>query len=221
MFLGHFGAAFAAKRLAPAAGLGVLFLAAQFVDLLWPTLLLLGVERVAIVPGITRVTPLDFEHYPISHSLAAVLGWGVLLGAVYYALFRKMRAAVVVGLLVVSHWVLDLVVHRPDLPLVPGGAERLGFGLWNSLPATLVVELALLGGGCWLYTRATRPADAAGRWGFVGLVAFLLVIQAANVLGPPPPSVAAIAWVGHAQWLLVLWAFWIDRHRVAASPTAP
>ena len=221
MFIGHFGAAFAAQRLAPAAGLGVLFLAAQFVDLLWPTLLLMGVERVAIVPGITRVTPLDFEHYPVSHSLVAVAGWGLLLGAAYYALFRKARAAVIVGALVLSHWVLDLVVHRPDLPLVPGGVERLGLGLWNSLPATLAVELALLGVGCWLYTRATRPADSAGRWGFVGLVAFLLVIQAANVLGPPPPSVAAIAWVGHAQWLLVLWAFWIDRHRVPAPPMAP
>ena len=217
MFIGHFGAAFAAKRLAPAAGLGALFLAAQFADLLWPTLLLLGVERVAIVPGITRVTPLDFEHYPVSHSLAAVCGWALLLGAVYYALFRRARAAVVVAALVVSHWVLDLVVHRPDLPLVPGG-ERFGLGLWNSLPATLAVELTLLGVGCWLYTRATRPRDAAGRWGFVGLVAFLLAIQAANVLGPPPPSVTAIAWVGQAQWLLVLWAFWIDRHREVVRP---
>ena len=137
MFLGHFGVAFGAKRYAPTAGLGVLFLAAQFVDVLWPTLLLLGVERVAIVPGITTVTPLDFQHYPVSHSLAAVIGWAALLGGAYYAMFRSRRAAWVIAALVVSHWFLDLVVHRPDLPLAPGHEARLGLGLWNSLPAIL------------------------------------------------------------------------------------
>ena len=213
MFVGHFGVGFAAKRLAPSAGLGTLFLAAQFVDLLWPTLLLVGWERVEISPGITAVTPLDFVHYPISHSLAAVAVWGLVIGLGYYAITDRKRDGLVVGLLVVSHWVLDAIVHRPDLPLTPFSPERIGLGLWNSLPATLAVEIPVFVLGCWLYARGTRARDAVGRWAFVGLVAFLVVIQGANLAGPPPPSVAAIAWAGHAQWLLVLWACWVDRHR--------
>ena len=215
MFVGHFGLGFAAKRLAPQVGLGALFLAAQFIDLLWPTFLLLGWERVAISPGITATVPLDFQHYPISHSLAGAAGWGALLGAAYFAFTRNTRGSWVVAALVVSHWMLDAIVHRPDLPLVPGGEARIGLGLWNSLPATLAVEVPLFLAGCWIYARATKARDAAGRWGFAGLVAFLLLVHAANLAGDPPPSATAIAWVGHAQWLLVLWAFWVDRHRAA------
>ena len=213
MFLGHFGMGFAAKRHAPRASLGTLFAAAQFVDLLWPTLLLLGVERVAIAPGNTVVTPLDFAYYPFSHSLLAVVGWAALVGGGYLALRGARREALVLALLVISHWVLDAVVHRPDLPLTPFGETRIGLGLWNSLPATVLVETPLFFLGCWLYARATRPLDRAGRWGLWGLVAFLLLIQAGNLFGDPPPSVTAIAWVGQAQWLLVLWAYWVDRHR--------
>ena len=216
MFAGHFGVGFAAKRFAPSGGLGVLCLAAQFIDLLWPTFLLLGWERVAIAPGVTAVTPLDFQHYPYSHSLLAAVGWGALLGCAYFALTRERRGALVVAALVVSHWLLDALVHRPDLPLTPFGEGRVGLGLWNSLPATLLVEMPIFIGGCWLYARATRARDAVGRWAFVGLVAFLLLIQAANLAGDPPPSVDAIAWAGQAQWLIVLWAFWVDRHREAA-----
>jgi hypothetical protein len=128
-------------------------------------------------------------------------------------MFRSARAAFVVALLVASHWALDLVVHRPDLPLAPGVEARVGLGLWNSMPATVAVEFALLGIGCWLYARVTRARDGVGRWGFAGLVAFLALTEVMNLTGPPPPSVEAIAWVGQAQWLLVLWAFWIDRHR--------
>jgi hypothetical protein len=220
MFIGHFGVAFAAKRYAPRASLGSLFVAAQFVDLLWPTLLLLGVERVAIAPGITLVTPLDFQHYPVSHSLLAVVGWAVLVGGGFFALRGARREALVLALLVISHWFLDVLVHRPDLPLTPLGQVRVGLGLWNSMAATLLLELSLLFAGGWLYASDTRERDAAGRWGYWGLIAFLLLIQAANLFGEPPPSVMAIAWVGQAQWLLVLWAFWLDRHRElrAAGP---
>ena len=213
MFIGHFGVGFAAKRYAPRAGLGTLFLAAQFVDLLWPTLLLLGIERVAIAPGATVVTPLDFQHYPVSHSLLAVVGWAALVGGGYLALRGARREALLLALLVISHWLLDALVHRPDLPLAPFGATRVGFGLWNSLPLTLLVEVPLFVVGGWLYARATRARDAAGRWGFWGLVAFLLLVYAANLSGEPPPDAMAIAWVGQAQWLLVLWGYWLDRHR--------
>jgi hypothetical protein len=213
VFIGHFGVGLGAKRVAPQVSLGTLMLAAQFIDLLWPTLLLLGLERVRIAPGITAVTPLDFEHYPISHSLAAVLGWSVIVGAIHFLVRRNKRAAVLLGLLVTSHWAIDLVAHRPDLPIVPGGELRLGFGLWSSLPFTLALEGALFALGVCVYARSTTAADAIGRWGFRGLVAFLIAIHAGNLFGPPPPSVEAIAWAGHAQWLLVVWAWWVDAHR--------
>jgi FtsH-binding integral membrane protein len=217
MFIGHFGVGFGAKAAAPRASLGVLFLAAQFVDLLWPTLLLLGAEHVKIAPGITKVTPLDFTDYPISHSLLAAVVWAVLFAGVYFIIGKYRRGAWVCGLAVLSHWVLDLVVHRPDLPLMPGGAARFGLGLWNSLPATLAVELAVFGLGVFLYLRTTRAVDRTGSIALWALVVFLLLIYASNLIGPPPPSVTAIGWVGQAQWLLIVWGFWVDRHRVVVA----
>ncbi|HWP11739.1 MAG TPA: hypothetical protein VNN06_07945 [Ramlibacter sp.] len=213
MFIGHFAVGFGAKSVAPRVSLGWLFLAAQFIDLLWPTLLLLGVERVRIVPGATVVTPLVFEHYPISHSLLAVIGWAALVGIVHFWLHRQRVAALVLGLLVVSHWVLDALVHQPDLPLYPGSATVVGLNVWSSLPITVALEGSLFALGVWLYARTTSPNDAVGRWGFAGLVAFLIAVYAGNLFGAPPPSALAIAWVGHLQWLLVAWAYWIDKHR--------
>lgn len=215
MFIGHFAVGFGAKSAAPKVSLGALFLAAQFIDLLWPTLLLLGIERVRIVPGATAVTPLMFDHYPVSHSLLAVFGWAVLVACVYFVLRRERIGALVLGMLVLSHWGLDALVHRPDLPLYPGSDTLVGLDAWSSLPITLAIELPLFALGLRLYVRATTPADATGRWGLVALVVFLLASYAGNLFGPPPPSAAAIAWVGHSQWLLVLWAYWVDKHRHA------
>jgi hypothetical protein len=214
LFLGHFGVGFGAKRLAPRTSLGTLFLAAQFIDLLWPSLLLLGLERVAIVPGITTVTPLDFTHYPWTHSLLLVAFWGAAFGAVYYLIQRYRVGAWVCGVAVVSHWVLDLLLHRPDLPILPGGEYRVGFGLWNSLGATLVIEMAIFGVGLALYLRTTTAADRIGSVSLWSLVGFLVLVYLGNVFGSPPPSVRAIAWLGQTQWLLVIWAYWIDRHRM-------
>lgn len=218
MFIGHFGVGFGAKSLAPKVSLGTLFLAAQFLDLLWPSLLLLGVEKVRIVAGATAVTPLVFESYPISHSLLAVLVWAGLVGGIHFALNRQRIAALVLGALVISHWGLDAIVHQPDLPLYPGSSTFVGLNAWSSLPLTAIFESALFAFGIRLYCRATRPKDAIGRWGFVGLVIFLAGIYAGNLFGAPPPSVDAIAWVGQSQWLLVLWAYWIDRHRQVSVP---
>ncbi|MBU0622788.1 MAG: hypothetical protein KJ795_13205 [Gammaproteobacteria bacterium] len=215
MFIAHFGVGFGAKSIAPKVSLGTLFLAAQFIDLLWPTLLLLGLEQVRIVPGATVVTPLVFDNYPISHSLLAVIGWAVLLGAIHYGLKRDTRNATILGLLVLSHWLLDLMVHQPDLPLYPGSTIFAGLNVWSSLSLTLLLEGSIFAIGVWLYARSTTATDAAGRWGLHGLVAFLLLIYAANLFGAPPPNEAAIAWAGHAQWLLVLWGYWIDGHRHA------
>ena len=216
MFIGHFGIGFAGKAAAPRVSLGALFLAAQFLDLLWPTLLMLGIERVRIVPGATAATPLLFEHYPVSHSLVAVLAWAVLVGVIFFAMRRELRGAVVMGLLVASHWFLDLIVHQPDLPILPNG-PMVGLGAWNSVPLTIALELAFFGLGVWLYLRSTAARDRVGTWALAALVAFLLMIFVANLLGDPPPSVGAIAWSGQAQWLLVLWGFWIDRHRTARA----
>jgi membrane-bound metal-dependent hydrolase YbcI (DUF457 family) len=213
MFIGHFAVGFGAKSVAPKVSLGSLFVAAQFIDLLWPTLLLLGLERVRIEPGATVVTPLAFEHYPISHSLVAVAGWALLVGGVYLLLRRDRRGALVLAALVLSHWVLDAVVHRPDLPLYPGSATLVGLEAWSSLPVTLLIELPLFALGVWLYCRATSARDAAGRWGLWGLVVFLLLVYAANLFSAPPPSTTAIAWAGQLQWLLVLWGYWVDKDR--------
>jgi membrane-bound metal-dependent hydrolase YbcI (DUF457 family) len=219
MFIGHFGAGFSAKAALRCVSLGTLFLAAQFIDLLWPTLLLLGVEQVRIVPGATAVTPLIFEDYPISHSLLAVLAWSITLGVVYFRVQRNWKFALGLAALVLSHWLLDVLVHQPDLQLYPGASARLGLGLWSSVTATLAVEVPLFAVGIWLYTETTAPADRAGKWGLWALVAFLLAIYAGNLFGPPPPSVKAIGWVGQMQWLLVIWAYWLDRHRVDRRPS--
>ena len=215
MFIGHFAVGFAAKRAAPTVSLGSLFLACQLADLVWPTLVLAGVERFEIRPGITVVTPFDFVHYPWSHSLVAMLLWGAALGLTYKMLRRSTwTAPVVLALVVVSHWVLDFISHRPDMPLTWTGPARLGLGLWNSLPATLAVELVFFALGVAVYQRTTAPQDRTGTWAFAGLIAFLLIVYLANLFGPPPPSVAAVAWSAQAMWLLVAWGYWIDRHRL-------
>ncbi len=213
MFIGHFGIGFGAKAAAPRTSLGTLFLAAQFVDLLWPTFLLTGLESVRIAPGITRVTPLDFTFYPYSHSLLLALGWAALFAVAYFLVTRYRTGAVVVAACVVSHWLLDLVTHRPDLPILLADQPKVGLGLWNSLPATLVLEVGLFAVGLFLYSRATTPVSRIGRIGPWALAAFLLAIYAANLFGPPPPSVTAIAWAGQAQWILVALGYLVDRHR--------
>jgi hypothetical protein len=215
MFVGHFAVAFGAKRAVPAVSLGTLFIAGQLADLVWPVLVIAGIERVGVQPGLTVVTPLDFVYYPFSHSLLAAAAWAVAFGAAYMGLRKATaRTGVVLALVVISHWLLDALTHRPDMPLTIGGeSTRVGLGLWNSLPGTLVVELSLLAAGLWLYERSTRAVDRTGRLALRGLVAFLLVIYVANVFGPPPPSGMAAAWSALAMWLLVAWGYWVDRHR--------
>lgn len=212
MFVGHYAVALAAKTRARKAPLWTLFLAAQWADMLWPPLLLAGVEQVRIHPGDTAVTPLDFVRYPVSHSLVMDVLWGLLLGGLVLWRTRDGRAAWWVGALVVSHWVLDWITHRPDMPLWPGG-PRLGLGLWNSVAGTVAVEAGLFAAAVFLYVRATRAMDRRGVWSLWSLVAFLGAVYAANLMGPPPPSVTAVAGGGFALWLFLPWAAWIERHR--------
>ena len=217
MFLGHFGLGFGAKKAAPDVSLGALFMAAQFADLLWPTLLLLGLEQVEVQPGATVMTPLNFASYPYSHSLLALVAWGALVGAASSVLTRsRMFAGVTLGLLVLSHWFLDVLMHRPDVPLTLSGTARLGLGLWNSMALTLAGELLLFCAGLVIYARATAARDRVGSIGLWSLAAFLLVVYLASIFGPPPPGALAVAWAAQAMWLLVAWGYWIDRHRVTA-----
>ena len=213
MFIGHFAVGFAAKRAAPSVSLGTLFLACELVDLIWPVFLLAGIERVRIDPGNTAFTPLDFLSYPWTHSLVMNAAWAVLFGGLYFLFRRNWRAALVVAAVVLSHWFLDLAAHRPDLPLVPGGAV-FGFGLWNSIPATLIVESLLFAGGLAVYFGSTRAKDRIGSFGLGALIVVLVLSYLAAAFGPVPPTVDAIAWAGLAGGLLTCaWGYWIDRHR--------
>ncbi len=218
MFIGHYALGLAARKPAPGISLGTLFLASQFVDLLWPLFLLFGIEQVRIDPGNTAFTPLDFTHYPFTHSLLASVGWAVLFGLVYYALRRNGKGAVILGLLVLSHWVLDLIAHRPDLPLGFGDSVYFGFELWNSVAGTMIFETALFIGGILLFLKTSRAKDRIGKYGFWALIGILYIIYLANVFGPPPPDEGAIAVAGNALWLFVIWAYWVDRHRELKQP---
>ena len=212
MFIGHAVVALAAKPLAPRVNLGLALIAAYWVDLVWPVFLLVGIEQVKIDPGNTAFTPLDFVHYPWTHSLAAALVWSFLFGVL--CLKSGRREAVILGLLVFSHWVLDLISHRPDLPLWPGSEIMLGIGLWNSVPATIAVECAMFAAGIALYVRSAPSRDRVGTWAFWSLIGFLVLAYIGNAFGPPPPSVQAIALVGIVSGpVLGLWAYWADLRR--------
>ena len=216
MFLGHFGLAFAAKRLAPRTGLGTLGAASQWVDLVWPVLVLAGIEQVRIAPGDTAYTPLAFVHYPWTHSLLMALAWGLLLGVAYRLVTGERRGAWVVGSLVASHWVLDLVTHRPDLQLAPWAPGRVGLGLWNHPAASVLVEGAIFAGGVLLYATGTSPRKRSGSIALWSLFGFLVAMAIANQLTTPPGE-TAVAWGTISMWLLVLWMAWVDRLRQSAS----
>lgn len=214
MFIGHFGVGFGAKKFAPEVSLGFLFLAAQFIDLLWPTLLLLGLEHVVISPGITKATPLDFIDYPISHSLLMVIFWGLLLAFITRLFIKNYKIPLIIFLAVVSHWFLDLIVHRPDLPVIPGNPFMMGFGLWNFPYISFVAEGIIFIAGILLYYKATSSKNKFGKYGLIALIVLLVLIQIGNMLGSAPPDVNAIAWAGQLQWLFVVLAFFADKNRL-------
>jgi hypothetical protein len=213
MFVGHLAVALVAKKSEPRVPLAALVAAVFGADFLWPVFLLLGLETVRIDPGNTAFTPLDFVSYPWSHSLAMDVAWGMLFGVIAASALRSRRAGVVVGLAFVSHWVLDFASHRPDMPLWPGGPV-FGLGLWNSIPATLLVEGALFAAAIVIYSRGEPARDAVGRWAFWGLVVLCIGAWVSGPFSPPPPSVTAIATVTLVMAALFPpWAAWIDRHR--------
>lgn len=216
MFIGHVAVALGVKKASAKTPLGTLLLAALWPDLIWPFFLALGWERVEIIPGYTAVSPLDFTHYALSHSLLAVFGWAMLLAGAYLVLRKSRQGALWIGLCVISHWLLDALSHSSDLPLYPGGNHFVGLGLWNSFSGTLLVEGALFVAGVVLYSKTTQARDKTGDFAFRSFVGLMVFIYLLSLMGPPPPSVGAVEVVGILAWLLVPWAYWIDRHRTTA-----
>jgi hypothetical protein len=217
MFIGHFGVALGAKRLVPTVSLGTLIFAAEFLDLIWPIFLLLGLEHVRIAPGITKVSPFDFYDYPISHSLITVLGWSIVVGGVHFVLRRNRSAAIMLGIAVLSHWVLDFVTHRPDLPLWPAG-PKVGLGIWNSWTASIATETFVFAAGLLMYIRKTRSRDRVGEYAFWSLATFLVLGWISSLVAGAPPSTAALAWGGLTISLTVPWGWWADSHRSIRPP---
>jgi membrane-bound metal-dependent hydrolase YbcI (DUF457 family) len=220
VFIGHFALGFAAKRIAPRTSLGTLLAAPELADILFPLFVVLGWEKVAFASAASPFLSITLDQYPISHSLLALIGWGIVFALLYRWRTGYGRGAVVLALLVVSHWVLDFVTHRPDMPLYPGG-PKVGLELWASVPGTLVVEGLLFVAGVAIYARATRARDAVGRYAFWGLVLLLLGLYAASLFSPPPPPGNEFAVVGLIlTFVLVVFGVWVDRHREASSGSA-
>ena len=221
MFIGHFAVGFGAKKFAPRTSLALLLAAPLLGDILWPIFLLLGWEHARVDPGNTKFTPLDLYDYPWSHSLLMCCIWATLFAVVYLALARYRPGAVAMGIGVVSHWILDWITHRPDMPLYPGSAKY-GLGLWNSIWGTMTVEIALFAIGIALYVSVTRARDRVGRWAFGIFVALLMFVYVANLFGGAPENPRAeVAWPAViAPIVLLTWAWWFDHHRALREGSA-
>ncbi len=212
MLLGHYAVGLAAKKIAPRTSMGALVAAPILLDLLWPIFLLLGWEHVTIVPNSNPFLRLQFDSYPISHGLIAVIGWATLYASAYFGLTRYLTGTILIWLGVISHWVLDWIVHLPDLQLY-ATSRMFGLGLWNHRWLTVVIELTLFMIAIWTYQRQTRPKDKIGLYAFLAYVLFLVLVYAGAVFGPPPPSVKKVALITLLTWIMIPWAWWFDSHR--------
>lgn len=214
MFIGHFALGFAGKSVNKKISLGTMFLAVQWLDLLWPVLVLTGVERVNVDPGNTVLTPLNFEYYPWSHSMLMAAIWGVLFALIYYLVKKDGKGAFLLLLLVFSHWVLDWITHRPDLPITPfDDATKVGLGLWNHKWAEIAIETSMFFIGAVMYMRVTKAKNNIGKWSLWALLIFFVAIHFINIFGPPPPNASAVSGAALLLWLVVAWGYWIDRNR--------
>lgn len=217
MFIGHYGLAFGLKRVDPKVSLGTLFVSVQLVDILWCVFILLGWERARIEPGLTAGTPVQFLYYPWSHSLGAGVIWGLLAAAVMYSrptkdTSHRLRAAIVVGFAVASHWFLDVVVHIRDLPLWSDGGTKVGLGLWDHPTASLLVELALVGIGAVLYATHRSRRHPLRPVRLAILIGVLVVLGIVSVTGPPPPNLRIVGVMGLGLYIGLAWlAAWEDR----------
>ena len=210
MFIGHYALALACKKANKLPSLAVLFIAVQFLDLIWPIFVLLGIESFQIDVGNTKLTPLNFTFYPYSHSLLMAIIWGVLFGIIYFFITKNKKASLLLFALVFSHWILDFITHGADLPISPFSETKVGLGLWNNPVVESIIEVGLFIIGAILYFKFGKPKRKIAFW---TLISFLLIIHFMNILGPPPPSTGAVAWAANLSWLFVLWAWWIEKDK--------
>ena len=211
MFIGHFAPALVAATHPRAPKLATLFVAAQLVDWGFFALLLTGAEKMRVVPGITAMNPMDLYHMPWTHSLAGSAVWALGFAALVWLAQRDRVAAGIAGAVVLSHWLLDLLVHRPDLTLA-GSPPKLGLGLWNHPMIAMPLELALTFGALWFFLSRTRgPALPA-----IVLAAILLALQAINWFGPVAsevtPATSYLAFFAYGLATLAAW--WLGKTRV-------
>ena len=222
MFIGHYGASFAAKAIKPSIPLWVLFLAVQLVDVSWAIFVLLGIEKVRIVPGITATNPLDLYYMPYTHGLISSLLWA-LGAAIIYGLLPgvgRWGSAVIVGMAVFSHWLFDLVVHRPDLPLYDN-TLKVGLGLWNLPAIAFMLEVALLVGSMYLCMRITKPVRRGGFYGMIIFGLFMTGVQLMVFFGKPPTSATEVAISALVSYFLfAAVGFWLEQKRVYAATEA-
>ncbi len=220
MFVGHYAVSLALKKVEPKASLGLLFLAVQFLDILFLPFVLLGIERINLIENYTASTHFELIFMPYSHGLFATVLWAVAIYALFRFIFKKgsgkgSTIALVLGLAVFSHWVLDLIVHTPDLPLLGDESLKVGFGLWNNAMATYFLEAVFLLGGFWLYLRATKGTSFLAKYGMLIFVIVLFLVNIVNVFGPPMGD----SRLGFALFGLALYlgfagvAFWLDTKR--------
>jgi hypothetical protein len=190
MFVGHYSVAFAVKSEKNKIPLWVLFVAVQLLDFLWAPFVLLGVEKMRIVPGITAANPLDLYYMPYTHSLIGALVWSGIAFVAYKVTPNgkaKMTAALIVGFAVFSHWILDLLVHRPDLAIYDD-TLKVGFGLWNYKHLEFGVEVAILVGGILIYLKRNVVSSVVRKWCIAIFGLLLILIQAGNTFGSRPLS---------------------------------
>ncbi len=214
MFIGHYAVGLASKKLAPRTSLGALIAAPILLDLLWPIFLLLGWEHVSVVQNNNPFLRLQFDSYPLSHGLVAVIGWATLFASIYFGFTRYVSGAIVIWIGVVSHWTMDYVVHRPDLPLY-SGSRLFGLGLWNHDWVTISIEVLLFVIGVWIYLQQTKAKNKIGDYALWAFIIFLLLAYAGATFGPSPRSVKQLAIGALVTWLFIPWAWWFDAHREA------
>jgi hypothetical protein len=214
MFVGHFGVGFGGKRLAPRTSLGTLVLSAMLADLLGFTFVALGIEHIGIQRGITRVNALNLYDFAWSHSLLMDVVWGALLAGGYFLFRRYSRGAWVIFAVVLSHWVLDWLSHRPDMALAPGFHRYFGLGLYNSPLGLLIVEGAIWIAGIITYLRTTRSKGVAGNLVLgLGIVIFT-ALWLLSFNGAPPPSIHVLIVVDLFLFPLVIgWMYLVDHLR--------
>jgi len=213
MFIGHFGLGLTAKKLDRYVSLGTYFLAAQFLDLLWPIFLILGWEKAEPIPNGPPLENLNFVSYPYSHSLFFAVVWGILFGIVFYARTKRKGTSFLLGFLVVSHWILDYITHVPDLPIAPWSDYKVGLRLWDHQVATIVIESIIFIGGIIIFLQSVHFKKRVPYVSFFIMMLLLAGIFISSFYSPPPPSMKVLGWVGLSQWIFIFWAFAIDRSK--------